>query len=69
MSDTLTDIDKAVLRLAHYELQYQRLLNAARKVLVTRRALSASQEAVLTSALDDLNNVSYEKTPGIDYRT
>jgi hypothetical protein len=69
MDSTLTDIDKAVLRLARYELQYQRLLNATLKVLVTRRPLSTAQEAVLTSALEDLKNISYEKTPGIDYRT
>lgn len=60
----LTDFEKALLVIAHFDLQYHRLQSAAKNLLDTRRRWSSkSQEAVLTAALDELEEVVKESPP------
>ena len=64
----LSDLDRATLRLAAYELQYHGLRSAAKSVLSSRRPHSKAQCAVLTVLLDDLAAKAAQDTPGIDWR-
>jgi hypothetical protein len=68
VSEQHTDLDRAILQLAHYDLQYHRLRTAARAVIATRRQLSSHQTAVLTETVDALERAVAEEPPGIDWR-
>lgn len=67
-ADPLSDLDRAILQLAHYDLQYHRLRTAARLMLATRRQFSSHQTALLTETVDALERAVVEEPPGIDWR-
>lgn len=63
-SRQLTELEKAYLTIAHFQLQYSRLQSAAKYLVATERpAFSKHQTAVLKDRLRELNDIANESTP------
>ncbi len=59
----LTELEKAYLTIAQFDLDLHALRTKAQSVLFSRRKLSDAQSAVLTNLLDDLADVTSKSAP------
>lgn len=59
----LTDVEKAALSIASFDMALYDLRRAAKAVLSSRRKVSGTQNAVLTNLLDDLEQEVQKPAP------